>query len=250
MRAFHFLLLLSSAFLFSCEKETEEFQQTDALASYLPTQPGKYITYRIDSTLFTNFGATMEVHSYQEKHQVDALMTDNLGRPSYRVFRFIRDTNGATAWQPSGTYYITVTDKNAEVVENNLRFLKLTIPVKETTTWHGNQFLPADPYGAFYEFSNDDEMMDWEYYYSALNERMTINGKTFPETIRVEQINESVNMPVTGPFHGYVNYHVETFAKGLGMVQQEIKMWEYQPPTSPRPGYRGFGVKRSIIDHN
>src|SRR5688500_10658356 len=168
MRAFHFLLLLSSAFLFSCEKETEEFQESEPLSSYLSPQPGKYITYRIDSTLFTNFGASMEVRSYQEKHQVDAQMTDNLGRPSYRIFRFIRDTNGTTAWKPSESYFITVTDKNVEVVENNLRFLKLTIPVKETTTWHGNQFLPSVPYGVFYEFSNDDEMNDWEYYYSGI----------------------------------------------------------------------------------
>ena len=249
MRAFHLLLLLSTAFLFSCEKETEEFQ-TEPLTVYISPQPGKYITYRIDSTLFTNFGATMEVHSYQEKHQVDALLTDNLGRPSYRIFRFIRDTSGTTAWKPSGTYFITVTDKNVEVVENNLRFLKLTIPIKETTTWHGNQFLPSDPYGAFYEFQNDNEMVDWEYFYSGIRESVTINGKTFPNTITVEQIDESDNIPVVGPWYGFINYHVERFAEGLGMIQQEIKMWEYQPPGSPRPGYRGFGVKRSIIDHN
>src|SRR5687768_5595439 len=103
MRAFQFLLLLTSVFLFSCEKEIEEFQ-TEPLSTYISPQPGKYITYRIDSTLFTNFGATIEVHSYQEKHEVDALITDNLGRPSYRVFRFIRDTNGAGPWKPSGSY--------------------------------------------------------------------------------------------------------------------------------------------------
>ena len=43
---------------------------------------------------------------------------------------------------------------------------------------------------------------------------------------------------------------IEKYAKGIGLIFQELKMWEYQPPSSARSGYRGFGVKRTIIDHN
>ena len=81
MRVYFLFALLSLTLLFSCKKETEEFS-TEAITDYLPTQQGKYITYRIDSTVFTNFGATTEVRSYQEKHQVDAQFTDNSGRTS------------------------------------------------------------------------------------------------------------------------------------------------------------------------
>src|SRR5215207_4729977 len=100
MRVQFLFTLLASILLFGCDKETEEFQ-AEPVTPYLPLQTGKYITYRIDSTIFTNFGANMVVRSYQEKHQVDNQLTDNLGRPSYRVFRFIRDTNGTSAWKPS-----------------------------------------------------------------------------------------------------------------------------------------------------
>jgi hypothetical protein len=53
------------------------------------------------------------------------------------------------------------------------------------------------------------------------------------------------------PF-GRTNYSVEKYAKGIGLVYQEFLMWEYQPPNAANPtGARiGFGVKRSIIDHN
>ncbi|RYZ30917.1 MAG: hypothetical protein EOO10_01095 [Chitinophagaceae bacterium] len=250
MRA-HFLFSLLFVFLFSsCDKETEEFQG-EPLADYLPLQTGDYITYRIDSTIFINFGANTEVRSYQEKHQVDAQLTDNLGRPSYRVFRFTRDTNGTMPWKPVGSYFITSTDKAVELVEDNLRFLKLSFPVKEGNSWKGNRYLPYDPYGLSYEFSNDDAMVDWEYQYTDVSVSKTLNGKTYANTITIEQIKDSSNMPiVSSGSYGFVNYSTDTYAKGIGLIQQEIRMFEYQPPTSPRPGLKGFGIKRTIIDHN
>jgi len=39
-------------------------------------QPGKYITYRLDSLVFTNFGKNTEIHKYQMKHEIDAELVD------------------------------------------------------------------------------------------------------------------------------------------------------------------------------
>ncbi|MDQ6609491.1 MAG: hypothetical protein M3Y85_06700 [Bacteroidota bacterium] len=249
MRARFFLPLLAAVFFFSCKKETEVFQ-TEALSTYLPTQPGKYITYRLDSTLFTNFGASVVVHSYQEKHEVDALITDNLGRPAYRVFRSIRDTTGTKPWQPVGSYFITPLTNTVEVVENNLRFLKLASPIKEGNTWKGNRYLPADAYNT-YDFSNDDNIGDWDYTYTKVGSSLTLSGQVYANTITVDQINESTNAPLANSnAYGYLNYSVDKYAKGLGLIYQELTMWEYQPISSGRPGFKGFGVKRSIIAHN
>ena len=121
----------------------------------------------------------------------------------------------------------------------------------EGNTWRGNRFLPTDPYGIFYEFSNDDAMMDWDYIYASHGNSMTLGGKTYTNTLTVDQIKDSTNIPVTNSgAYGFINYSTDTYAKGLGLIYQEIRMWEYQPPSTPRPGYRGFGIKRSIIDHN
>ena len=244
------LLLLASFVFGSCKKETETLQP-EVPKDYLPTQPGKYITYRTDSTVYINFGAGSTVRSYQEKNLVDSLITDNLGRPSYRVFRFLRDTAGKTPWQPAGTYFITPTENTVEVVENNLRFLKLAAPVQEGTSWKGNRFLPDDPYGSAYDFSNDDGMVDWDYAYTETGESATVGGKNYTNVATVVQVDESTNAPVSNALlYGFKNFSSEKYAKGLGLIYQEYIMWEYQPPSSPRPGYRGFGVKRSIIDHN
>ena len=40
----------------------------------------------------------------------------------------------------------------------------------------------------------------------------------------------------------------EFYAKGIGMVSQELVMWEYQPRNG---GYKvGFGVKHTMLNHN
>lgn len=250
MRACYSLLFVTITFLVSCSKETEEFE-TEALANYLPTQTGKYITYRVDSTLFPNFGGSTVVHSYQEKHQIDSLLTDNLGRPSYRVFRFLRNVNGTGAWQPSGSYFITPMNNTIEVIENNLRFLKLTSTIREGNSWKGNRYLGVDPYGSSYEFSNDNNIAAWDYTYTVVGDNITLGGKAYSDVITVDQVDESINAPVTNTdAYGYKNYSVDKYAKGIGLIYQEIIMWEYQPPSSGRPGYQGFGVKRSIVDHN
>ena len=423
MRAHILFSLLASILILSCDKETEEFI-TEPISDYLPTATGKYITYRLDSTVFTSFGANTEIRSYHEKHQVDAQFTDNAGRTSYRVFRFIRDTNGTMPWKPSGTYFITPAGKTIEVTENNLRVLKLVAPLVQGKTWKGNQYLPYEPYKNLYEFTVDDGMNDWEFTYEktagifnykqqtlnnvvsvlqiddgtkldtvdAVNnkvfipqnstavwirgtatdtivvnasmpsygfEGLTIYNKTnqytslnkikippglsfsfqflnnvwtYPNAINVSankvivprtsstiyivgnatanievstslidtanikeltvynrsnfnaftnlnaQLNtfsippgsgrsyELVNnqwrllgnrdaLITTDPFStdlpfGSKSYSMEKYAKGIGLVFQEFKLYEYQPPTSPRPGFKGFGVKRTIIDHN
>lgn len=247
MRPNHLLAFLTVLLLFSCKKETEEFQ-AEAVSDYLLTKPGKYITYRIDS-MVTSRGAAFVVHSYQEKHQVDALITDNLGRSSYRVFRYLRDTLGIDPWKPSGSYFITPLNNTAEVIEDNLRFLKLAGPIKENNSWKGNRFLPADLYSSYDLDANGIE--EWEYNYTSAGAAVILGGKPYANVVAIEQVNESINAPVTNfGDYGFKNYSVEQYAKGLGLIYQELIIWQYQPTTVSRPGYRGFGVKRSIIDHN
>src|SRR5690349_6764387 len=109
--------------IFSCKQQVEAIDDTDyqkerLLELTIPLQPGKYITYRVDSAVFTNFGRTTEVHKYLVKHVVDALITDNLDRPSYRIYTYITDTASTQPWQPNGSYLITILDDQVEVIED------------------------------------------------------------------------------------------------------------------------------------
>ena len=108
-----------------CEKK--DVYNSAELNEYMNLEVGKYVRYRLDSTVFINFGQTQAVIKYQAKDVIDAAITDNLGRPSWRVIRYLSDTTGTAPWTPISTYMITPVRETIEVIENNLRFQKTPI---------------------------------------------------------------------------------------------------------------------------
>lgn len=237
---------------YSCEKKTEVLQ-TDALSDYIPLTPGKYIIYRLDSTVFTNFGRVTEIHSYEAKHVIESLITDNLGRPSYRVFRYLRDTTGTGPWIPYGSYFITPLSNQVEVIEDNLRFIKLHAPMVNDFTWKGNAYLPDNPYETLYSFSNDDYMKDWDFHYDGESSSFSYGGKNYTDVNSVEEDNEEYNIPITSAtVIASKSRAVEKYSKGIGLVYKEYELWEYQANTggSGGPFKIGFGVKMWMTDHN
>ena len=237
----------------SCKKQTATVQ-TSELSEYMPLQPGKYIRYRLDSTRFIDFGQRDTIVSYDAKDIVDAEITDNLGRPTFRIIRYLRDTASTNDedYSASLAYYITPTRETLEVTENNLKFQKLKIPVTEGFNWHGNSYLPATPFFEFYQFSNDEDMSLWDYTYQDVDQSVIVRDNIYDNTVTVLQVADSSNVPIEFPDGlAYRNYWTETYAKNIGLIYKEVVMWEYQPPNSGNPGFRsGFGVKMSIIDHN
>lgn len=188
------------------------------------------------------------------KFAVDAQITDNLGRPSFRIFRYIRDTAGTQPWVPinnTSTFFITPLANQIELVEDNLRFIKLHAPIAIGFSWKGNQYLPFDPYSSLYNFSNDDEMQDWDFIYDKFEPTLSYLGNNYTNVYTVEEADESINVPITNP-NGYAskNRSVEKYSKNIGLVYREYEMWEYQPGTGTGPYKTGFGLVMWMIDHN
>lgn len=242
------IIFLSTAalalFAVSCKKSSEELQ-TAPISDYYPLEVGKYITYSLDSTVFTNFGQNLEVHSYQVKHSVDAQITDNLGRPAYRITRFIRSSPTAP-WVSDNTFMAVPTGSSMEFVENNLRFLKMKSPIRDGFTWKGNTYIDTYSSGSNFKF-----MADWDYSYDSLNLPAKIGTLTIDSTITVRQQDEVHGDPnVPGTLYADKTYSLEKYAKGIGLIYQNFIHWEYQNIIGGRKFYVGYGVKLSMIDHN
>jgi hypothetical protein len=235
----------------SCKHDIETYT-SEALPDYLPLAVGKTIIYQLDSTVFTEFGRSEEMHRYQEKQEVTAQFNDNQGRASYRINRYLRDTAGARAWQAAGTFVITPTEKTVEVVENNLRTVRLALPLKLDFSWRGNQYLPFAPYSAFYDFRSDTnfDLSDWDFYYEKVAETAVLNGQTLEDVITIKHIDEETtsnsDIFLTGK-----TYSEDKYAKGIGLVYQELIMWEREPNAGGSSPYKiGFSVKRTLLEHN
>ncbi|HUR12392.1 MAG TPA: hypothetical protein VM012_13535 [Flavitalea sp.] len=249
-----FILALSAIIVFiSCRKETDSYS-SEPINAYIPLQVGKYITYRLDSLKFISFGQKDTIVSYQARDKVEDSLIDNIGRKAFRIVRYQRAFTSINEadWTPVLTYFIVPTRETVELIENNFRYQKLKLPLKEGFSWRGNTFLPGNPYEYFSPFSNDEDMPYWDYTYQDVDVPLSINNLDFDSTISVHQIEDSVNVPITQPDGlAYRNYWIETYAKNVGLIYREVVMWEYQPPNGSNPGYKtGFGIKMSIIDHN
>jgi hypothetical protein len=235
-----------SLLIISCKKENEIFT-SESVNDYSFLQVGKYITYNLDSTLYINFGQKDTVISYQAQDVVDAQITDNLGRPAYRIIRYIRKDTSAN-WQPNNTFIVVPTDKSIEYVENNLRFLKLEMPIKQDFSWKGNSYIDT------YSLNSDLQYLDdWDYIYDSIDVPLMINSLNFDSTIKVTERDEFLGQDPSIPGTQYAEktYAEEKYAKGVGLIYREFLHWEYQGGQTGVPGYFvGYGVRLSITGHN
>lgn len=245
-RFFGFALII---FAFaSCKKESTTLD-TASVGDYFPLQVGKYITYDLDSTVFTNFNQNITIRHYQAKYQVEDTTTDNLGRKGFIIYRYLR-SDSTQGWSIDNVFTAYNTGKSIEFNEDNLRFIKLVMPIDEGFSWKGNSYLPIYPY-PMYQSTGTSSTEDWNYIYDSIGVPLTINSVTISNTLKVNEVDDSLGDPSLQPNeYAYKTYSVEKYGKGIGLIYRENFLWEYQPQYTISPGYTGFGVKMTIIDHN
>ena len=240
-------LVISVLILSACSKKTEDFK-TAAISDYFPLQTGKFITYSLDSTVvYLNFGASKAVISYQVKYVVDSLITDNLGRPAYRIFRYIRKTP-ADSWQADNTFMAVPTTNGMELIENNFRYIKMKLPISEGYSWKGNSFIDTYSLNSMVKYLDN-----WDYTYDSLNFPAKIGALTIDSTLKVAQRDEVIGDPTNPNSYSEINYGEEKYAKGIGLVYRRFLHLEYQPPVPGHPGAyadASYGVTLRMIDHN
>lgn len=259
MRKTFFALLL--LVIFSACKRTD-LLETITLEEIAPIKIGKYITYRVDSLVFVNSGKTAEIHRYRFRHIFEREVKDNENRPAWLVTTYINDSLGKGPWVASGVYIVTPLDKQLEVSENNLRVIKVHLPVKEGFNWKGNSYLPDRPYNPQYPISIDGNMSLWEFTYESVNQKEKIGTVDINDVSTIAHIDASENVPIrTDTAFASREFSLEKYAKNIGLVYRQIELWENQPrprttgnppniTTTYDPVRIGFGVKMWMIDRN
>jgi hypothetical protein len=245
----------------SCNKTTESIS-TLSIDEMLPLSVGKSITYRVDSTLFVNGGKTEVTRRYQMKHVVEWTTTDNLNRPSWRINLYQNDSLASGPWVPAGFYLVTPLAKSSEVIENNLRVIKVQLPVREGFSWRGNSYLPDRPYSDIYSITIDENMYLWDFTYESVNQTEQIGSMSVPDVTTISHVDESFNFPIIADtVFATREYSREKYAKNIGLVYREHVIWENQPRqqaigippnvvTTYDPVRIGFGVKMWMISKN
>lgn len=241
------LIVTATLLLSACGKESASPSYTTP-ESYFALEPGKTIVYQLDSTVKTPFTDTaFHVVSYQAKDVIDAPITDILGRPGWRVYRYLRPLNSTDEndWVPNMTYQITPLRNAVEVIEHNLRFQKLAFPISEDITWRGNRYINTTPGGPL------DYYDSWQYRYSSINQPFDALENGFDSTITIVQTDEALGVidgkPENAGLDAYYIYSVEVYAKNVGLIYKDFRHWKYSP--FPGPNSQGEGIRLRLTDH-
>ena len=201
-----YLLFVSMLFIFSCKKNSTE-TLPDVGYDYAPYKLGSYIIYDIDSTVYDDFFKTVTVFKYRIKEKLEEPFIDNQGRNATKLIRYIKKYNPNKSydqmeWDIKDVWNCIKTQKTYEVVEENLRFIKLNFPIEVNKKWEGN-------------IQNSLEVLNYKYVY--VDKEESINGINFDKVTFVEQKDDKYNNLIQR------QYYIEKYAKNIGLVYREIR---------------------------
>ncbi len=209
----------------ACTKHHNEIPP-DLGYDYYPGKVGSYVIYDVDSISYTRLPTIDTLYyKFQIKEKIDTLFTDNQNRPTLKIIRYkkIYDATvpySAMTWTLQDVWSANITKTTAEVVEENIRFVKLIFPAKLNATWNGNV---------------QNIMSQWDYKYTVFGDPATVGGNSFTKTLKVTQ-------KYFPSFIGLQNYY-EQYAKGVGMICKHIEDYDYQDGTgNATPGHIYYGT--------
>jgi hypothetical protein len=214
--------------------------------NYYPVVKGKFIEYRVDSIIYDDFANTTISKTSYIKDEIDSSFKDLEGRANNYVIRSEKLTLDSP-YIFKYAYYVNQNNNTYEVVDNNLRFVKLVFPISLKNNWEGNKYI-------FSPVSSNPNywLNNWLYKYTEYDVPLILDSLRFDKTLTVLQEDESSNNGDTSASNPVLTdyiYSREQYARNVGLVQKDITRINKDPAISFGKR-RGFRVKMQAIKFN
>lgn len=212
------LLFISAIFFLgvsSCKKDPAS--APDLGYNYFPDQAGSYVIYNVDSFYYDDFynPSKIDTTRFQLKEKIESVFTDGEGRPALRLERYVKYYDPAVpysqmSWTLRNVWTETKTLRTAEKVEENVRYIKLAFPVKESQEWNGNA---QNTLGAE------------NYKYNFFDKARTIGNIRFDSVLQVDQYDELDLV--------HRKHYEEKYARNVGLIFKRVIDISSQPDGVP-----------------
>ena len=227
------LLILTLFILVSCEDKIQEnpvISEENTLYRYFPLEQGNYIVYSVDSIihryeddLSDSPDSLIDTFHYEVKEVVDSDFIDGEGETAWRISRYYRESD-SEAWNFTTLWTAKLTSQSAQRVEENIRYVKLSFPIRLNKTWNGNyyNFLPQEDYSI-----------------EEANTPASIGNFNFDSTLNVLELDD-LNL-----IHRI--YKESKYAYGIGLISRErdsVNLTQFGEITN------GIEFMQTIIDYS
>lgn len=237
---------MAIAVLGSC-KDTPDDYQTVLGEEYFPLEVGKFVEYEMDSTIYDpNGDSTVSVSKTLLREEVVDTLLDNNGQLLYKVERYERASD-TLPWVIKKVLSVSIQANQAIRSEDNLRFIKMTFPLKKGNSWDGNIHVQENMI-----VTVAGEVMEmfkgWNYKVTGLGEPASVGSFQFDETLQIQEA-ENENLIELRRSNAI-------YAKGIGLVYRELWILDTQcidnctgQPWEEK-AEKGFILRQTILNHN
>lgn len=189
--------------VFSCNKKSKLINDVDFGYDYYPLTIGKYVVYDVDSSIYQQLPKDTFIYKYRIKEKISDSYIDSRGQTNYRIERYFKKYDpkksyDSIPWMIKEVWLMNADNKSVQVLENNIRFTKLSFPVISKEEWDGNAL-------------NTLGTMKYSYEYIDYPEK--INSTSFASVLKVNQYFFRTLLSLQ-------NYS-EKYARGVGLVYKE-----------------------------
>ncbi len=195
------LFFLISVLFFSCKKDEETIVPINYNYNYAGLNVGKYVIYDVDSTFYNVPFNVVAHYKFQIKEVVDSKYIDAQGTEAYKIIRYKKDTTISPNWVHQVVWNATITNSNFQKVEDNIRFVKLTFPIKTGKTWNGNSM---------------NTNSSWNYEYVNTHQTEQIETSLLDSVSTVTQFDDENQILIQRQFYQ------EKYAANIGLVYKKI----------------------------
>ncbi|MDP1726501.1 MAG: hypothetical protein Q8M15_06925 [Bacteroidota bacterium] len=122
----------------SCKKSIPA-ETLDMGYAYFPIDTGLTWIYHVDSISYNDNTQSIDTFRFFLMERISGQVADQLYKNHQIVERYVRK-NDSDTWHARANSYILKTANNVQVVDENIRIVKLIFPLGNVQSWNGNMY--------------------------------------------------------------------------------------------------------------
>jgi len=132
-----FIIIVSILFL-ACKGKKEQIIP-DLGYNYFPIDSGWVKIYSVDSIAYNDNNQSVDTFHFLIREKILSKIIGLTGEEYVEVERAVQ-MDSSSIWQPRKSVFVLLTSNNLQIIDENIKTLKLVFPIGNVMSWNGNLY--------------------------------------------------------------------------------------------------------------